>query len=305
MTDGVFGLRAFLLALAVVVVWGTNFVVIRWGLDVFPPLLFGALRFACVVFPALFFVPRPAAAWKDVAAYGILIGVGQLGLLFIAIDGWIAPGLASLIVQVQVVFTIGLAMLGGNERLVPVQYLALAMALGGIGVILGHTDGTTTPVGVALVLAAALCWSLGNMVQRRVGRVDMLGFIVWSSLFAVPPLFALAWMFEGGPRIVAAVAGAGAGAWAAVLWQAVGNTIFGYGVWGWLLVRYPASSVAPMALLVPVFGMGSAALLLGEPLPGWKLLAAALIIGGLAVNLFGPRLLRMGKQRSPQPGSGA
>jgi O-acetylserine/cysteine efflux transporter len=291
MTDGVFGLRAFLLALAVVVVWGTNFVVIRLGLDVFPPLLFAALRFAVVVFPALLFVKRPAVAWKDLAAYGLFIGVGQFALLFIAIDGWIAPGLASLIVQVQVVFTIGLAMFSTGERLVPVQVVALAMALGGVAIILGHTDGTTTPLGVALVVGAALCWSLGNMVQRRVGRVDMLGFIVWSSLFAVPPLFALAWVFEGGPRIVAAVAGAGAGAWAAVAWQAVGNTIFGYGAWGWLLVRYPASSVAPMALLVPVFGMGSAALLLDEPLPGWKLLAAGLIIGGLAVNLFGPRLM--------------
>jgi O-acetylserine/cysteine efflux transporter len=291
MTEAVFGLRAFLLALAVVVVWGTNFVVIRLGLDVLPPLLFAALRFAVVVFPAILFVPRPAAAWKDLAAYGLFIGVGQFALLFIAIDGWIAPGLASLIVQVQVVFTIGLAMLGSGERLAPVQYAALALALSGVAVILGHTDGTTTPLGVALVIGAALCWSLGNMVQRRVGRVDMLGFIVWSSVFAVPPLFVLAWVFEGGPRIVEAVAAASAGAWVAVAWQAVGNTMFGYGAWGWLLARYPAASVAPMALLVPVFGMGSAALWLGEPLPGWKLLAAGLIIGGLAVNLFGPWLM--------------
>ena len=295
MTEGVFGLRAFLLALAVVAVWGTNFVVIRLGLDVLPPLLFAALRFACVVLPAVLFVPRPAVAWKDLAAYGLFIGVGQFALLFIAIDGWIAPGLASLVVQVQVVFTIGLAMRGSGERLAPVQYVALALAIAGVGIILANTDGTTTPLGVALVVGAALCWSLGNMVQRRVGRVDMLGFIVWSSLFAVPPLFALTLIFEGGPRVVAAVAGAGITAWAAVAWQAIGNTIFGYGAWGWLLVRYPAGSVAPMALLVPVFGMGSAALFLGELLPGWKLLAAGLIIGGLAVNLFGPRLLQSGK----------
>jgi O-acetylserine/cysteine efflux transporter len=294
-TEGVFGLRAFLLALAVVAVWGTNFVVIRLGLDVLPPLLFAALRFACVVLPAVLFVPRPAVAWKDLAAYGLFIGVGQFALLFIAIDGWIAPGLASLVVQVQVVFTIGLAMRGSGERLAPVQYVALALAIAGVGIILANTDGTTTPLGVALVVGAALCWSLGNMVQRRVGRVDMLGFIVWSSLFAVPPLFALTLIFEGGPRVVAAVAGAGITAWAAVAWQAIGNTIFGYGAWGWLLVRYPAGSVAPMALLVPVFGMGSAALFLGELLPGWKLLAAGLIIGGLAVNLFGPRLVQSGK----------
>ena len=282
---------AFLLALAVVAVWGTNFVVIRLGLDALPPLLFAALRFAFAAIPMVFFLKRPAVPWRDLAAFGVLIGVGQFGLLFIAIDGLIAPGLASLVVQVQVVFTIALAMRGTGERLAPVQYAALAMAVAGVAIILFHTGGTTTPLGVALVVAAAFCWSLGNMVQRRAGKVDMLAFVVWSSLLAIPPLFALAFLFEGAPRIVQAIGDAGPMVWAVVGWQAVGNTMFGYGAWGWLLARYPAASVAPMALLVPVFGMGSAALWLGEPLPGWKLLAAGLIIGGLAVNLFGPRLL--------------
>ncbi|PZN92820.1 MAG: EamA family transporter, partial [Alphaproteobacteria bacterium] len=289
MTIGGFSPRAFLLALAVVAVWGTNFVVIRLGLDALPPLLFAALRFALVVVPLVFFLKRPAVPLRELALYGLYIGVGQFGLLFIAMDGLIAPGLASLVVQTQVVFTIGLAMRGTGERLAPVQYAALALAAGGLAIIMGHTGGTTTPLGVVLVLGAALSWSLGNMVSRRIGRVDMLAFVVWSSLFAVPPLFALAFAFEGAPRIASALAAAGPGVWAAVLWQSVGNTMFGYGAWGWLLARYPASSVAPMALLVPVFGMGAAAWWLHEPLPGWKLAAAALIIGGLAVNLFGPR----------------
>jgi O-acetylserine/cysteine efflux transporter len=287
-----FGLRPFLLALAVVAVWGTNFVVIRLGLDALPPLLFAALRFTLAAVPLVFFIKRPAVPWRDLAAYGVLIGVGQFGLLFIAIDGSIAPGLASLVVQTQVVFTIGLAMRGTGERLAPPQWLALALALGGIVIIMAHTGGTTTPLGVALVIGAAFCWALGNMVQRRAGRVDMLAFIVWSSLFAVPPLFALALLFEGAPAIGTALAAATPAVWAAVAWQSVGNTMFGYGAWGWLLARYPATSVAPMSLLVPVFGMGAAALWLDEPLPGWKLAAAALIIGGLAVNVFGPRMLQ-------------
>lgn len=285
-----FGPRAFLLALAVVAVWGTNFVVIRIGLDALPPLLFAALRFTFAVIPLVFFIERPRVSWRDLALYGVYIGVGQFGLLFIAIDGLIAPGLASLVVQVQVVFTIGLAMRGTGERLVPVQYAALALAVAGMAMILSHTGGTTTPLGIALVVGAALSWSLGNMVSRRIGRVDMLAFVVWSSLFAVPPLFALAFIFEGGPKITHAIATAGPDVWAVVAWQAIGNTMFGYGAWGWLLARYPAASVSPMALLVPVFGMGAAAWWLHEPLPGWKITAAALIIGGLAVNLFGPRL---------------
>ncbi|OYU16194.1 MAG: EamA family transporter [Alphaproteobacteria bacterium PA4] len=286
-----FGLRPFLLALAVVAVWGTNFVVIRLGLDALPPLLFAALRFTLAALPLVFFLKRPAVAWRDLAAYGLAIGLGQFGLLFIAIDGLIAPGLASLVVQVQVVFTIGLAMRGTGERLAPVQVAALALAIGGIAIILAHTGGSTTVLGVVLVIGAALSWSLGNMVNRRVGKVDMLAFVVWSSLFAVPPLFALAFIFEGAPRITGALLAATPAVWVVVAWQSIGNTMFGYGAWGWLLARYPASSVAPMALMVPVFGMGASALFLGEALPPWKLLAAALILGGLAVNMFGPRLL--------------
>lgn len=289
MTGG-FSPRAFLLALAVVAVWGTNFVVIRLGLDALPPLLFAALRFTLVAFPLVFFIRRPAVPWRDLALFGLFIGVGQFGVLFIAIDGYIPPGVASLIMQVQVVFTIALAMRGSGERLAPVQYAALALALAGVAVILAHTGGATTTLGVLLCIAAAFSWSLGNMVQRRAGRVDMLAFVVWSSLFAIPPLFALAFAFEGTAAITTAIAAATPAVWATVAWQAVGNSMFGYGAWGWLLARYPASSVAPMALLVPVFGMGSAALFLGEPLPPWKLLAAALIIGGLAINMFGPGL---------------
>ena len=264
-----FGWKPALLALAVMAVWGTNFVVIKVGLDALPPLLFAALRFTLAAVPVLF-LPRPKVTWRELALYGGLIGVGQFGLMFLAIDGLIAPGLASLLVQVQVFFTIGLAMRGTGERLARVQWLALALAVAGVGVIVAHSGGATTVGGVLLVIVAALCWSLGNMVQRRAGRIDMLAFVVWSSLFAVPPLFILSAVFEGPQAIATGIGTATLLTWVAVVWQAVGNTMFGYGAWGWLLARYPAGAVAPMTLLVPVFGMGAAALVLGEPLPGWR-----------------------------------
>jgi len=276
-------------------VWGSNFAIIGATLHSLPPLLFATLRFAAVVFPLIFFVRRPSVPWRIVAGYGIAIGVGQFGLLFIAINGHIAAGLASLLMQSQVVFTIGMAMISSGEQLKPLQYGALALALGGVAVIAGHTGGEVTVTGLALVLCAAFGWSLGNMAQRAAGQVDMLGFITWSSLFAVPPLAGLALWFEGWPAINAALAATTPAIWAAVAWQAVGNSLFGYGVWGWLLTRYPASSVAPTSLLVPVFGMGSTALFLGEALPPWKLLAAALIIGGLALNLAATRQAGMRK----------
>ena len=281
--------RALLLALAVVLVWGSNFAIIGATLQSLPPLLFAALRFAAVVFPLIFFVRRPAVSWRLLAGYGVAIGVGQFGLLFIAIDGYIAAGIASLLVQSQVVFTIAMAMMTSGERLKPLQFAALALALCGVAVIAGHTGGDVTATGIALVLGAGFGWSLGNMAQRAAGKVDMLGFITWSSLFAVPPLAAMALWFEGWPAIHTALVATTPAIWASVAWQAVGNTLFGYGAWGWLLGRYPATSVAPTSLLVPVFAMAATAIWLGEALPPWKLLAAALIIGGLAINLLATR----------------
>ncbi|HMZ85533.1 MAG TPA: EamA family transporter [Giesbergeria sp.] len=291
-------LRHFLLGLGVVAVWGTNFAVIKLALAQMPPLLFATLRFVAVILPAIFLVARPAVPWRNLAAYGLLIGVGQFGLMFIAMNGHISPGLASLVVQTQVFFTIGLAMWLSGERAHPVQGVSLALAAGGIGVILLHTDGSATPLGLVLMLLAALSWAGGNIVSRQAGRVNMLAYVVWSSAFAVPPLVVLTLWQEGWTPVRTALEHADAAAWAAVAWQAVGNSLFGYAAWGWLLARYPAATVTPMALLVPVFGMGASAFWLGESLPGWKLLAAALVMGGLALNLLWPHLRRWVWQRA-------
>lgn len=288
----------FLLALAVVSIWGTNFVIIKYALADLPPLLFAALRFSLALIPAMFFLRRPAVKLGNLALYGLLIGVGQFGLLYLAIDGHISPGIASLVVQTQVFFTIRLAMRLDGERVRAFQWLALVLAGGGVLNILWHTDGTTTPLGIALVLLAALAWAGGNLTARHGRPESMLAYVVWSSAFAIPPLFILAFIYEGTSAILTGLRQADLATWAAVVWQSWGNTLFGYVAWGWLLARHPAATVTPMALLVPVFGMGASALLLGEALPGWKLLSAALVMAGLALNLFWPRLSATSQARS-------
>jgi O-acetylserine/cysteine efflux transporter len=282
-------LRYIVLAVAIMAVWGSNFVVARYALDHVSPLLFATLRFALVLLPAALFVPRPACGWKNLALYGLFIGVGQFGLLYIALNGHISPGLASLVVQTQVFFTIGLAMMISGERVQRYQWIALLLAAAGLAVIMAHTDGSTTALGLGLILLAALCWAGGNITATKAGRVNILGYVVWSSAFAVPPLLALTFVFEGADVILAGLRNADAGTWLAVVWQSVGNTIFGYGAWGWLLARYPAATIAPMAMLVPVFGMGSSWLLLGESMPAWKLEGAGLVMAGLALNMLWPR----------------
>ena len=280
--------RHFMLALAVVAVWGSNFVVIKNALGHLPPLLFAALRFSLAFLPAAFFLPRPAVPVRNLAAYGLLIGLVQFGALYLAVNGHIAPGLASLVVQTQVFFTIGLSMRLTGERVRAFQWVALSLAVTGIAVIGAHTDADTTWLGLGLVLLAALGWSLGNMVGKQAGPVNMLAYVVWSSVFAVPPLLVLSYLTEGWPAMQAGVLDADVFTWIAVAWQSWGNTLFGYAAWGWLLARNPASTITPMALLVPVFGMGASALLLAEPLPAWKLIAAGLVMTGLALNVLWP-----------------
>lgn len=282
-------LRRFLLALAIVAVWGSNFAIIKIALQHFTPLWLASWRFALVLLPAVFFLPRPAVSWRNLATYGVLIGVGQFGLIYWAMQGHISPGLASLVVQTQVFFTILLAMRTTHERMQAYQWCGLLLAASGIVVIVLHTDGTTTPLGLAVVLLAALSWAGGNTASRQAGKVNMLAYVVWSSLFAVPLLMALAWAFEGSAALVNSLQTADLGSWVAVVWQAWGNSLFGYAMWAWLLARHPAATISPLALLVPVFGMGTSAWWLGEPLPAWKLIAAGLVMLGLVINLLWPR----------------
>jgi O-acetylserine/cysteine efflux transporter len=283
--------RHLFLAVAVMAVWGCNFVVIKLALAHLTPLLLAALRFVFVLVPAVFFLRRPAVSWSNLAAYGLLIGAGQFGILFLAMRHDITPGLASLVMQVQVFFTIGLSVKFGGERIRRAQVGALLLAVVGLGIILTHTDGSATPLGMGLAMTAALCWAGGNMVSKSAGKVDMLAYVVWASLFSIPPLFALAFVFEGPTAIINGIESADAFTWGAVAFQSVGNTMFGYGAWGWLLGRYPASTVAPMSLLVPVFGMAASTWWLSESLPLWKLTAAAFIMAGLALGILWPRVV--------------
>lgn len=286
-------LNHLLLGLATVLVWGSNFVVIRIGLGELPPLCFATLRFALVLLPAVFFVPRPKVPMWQLASYGVLIGAGQFGFLFTAMRADISPGLASLVVQVQVFFTIGLSMWLTGERPHAIQAVALSLALAGLLIIAIEGGGSATPLGLGLTILAGLSWAGGNIVARLGGRLNMLNYIVWASLFSVPPLAILSILTEGMDALPRGVTHSNLLTWGCILWQSVANTMFGYGAWGWLLARHPAASVSPLALLIPIVGMASSALFLGESLPEWKIGAAALVLSGLALNLAWPAVRRI------------
>ncbi len=290
-------LRDLILTLLVVIVWGLSFVAIQWGVDEVAPLLMTALRYILAALPAVFFVRRPNVRWRVLVAYGLAIGVGQFGLLFAAVKMGMPPGLGSLVVQLQVFFTLGLAVMFLGERPRPVQWLGALVAFAGIGVIgIERLEGAAL-IPLLMTILAGLFWGVGNTVTKQAGKVDMLGFVVWSSLVPPLPLLALSLLIEGPGAVPAAVehiTWLGGGSLLFMAWCA---TLFGFGTWSVLLSRYPAGLVVPFALLVPVSGIGAAALLLGETVTWIEVAGSVLVFAGLLLNVFGPRLLA-GRQAS-------
>ncbi|WP_093899169.1 EamA family transporter [Streptomyces sp. Ncost-T10-10d] len=292
------------LAALVAAVWGVNFVVIEVGLGHFPPLLFSALRFLVAALPAVFFVGRPKVAWKWIVSVGLVLGVAKFGLLFIGMDRGMPAGLSSLVLQVQAVFTALFAALALGERPGKVRVLGMGVALAGIGVA-AVDEGASGPVlAFVLVIAAAACWGVSNVLTRKAAPPDSLNFMVWVSTVPVLPLLGLSLLLEGWDRdadALAALDWSGVGIIVYVAWI---TTVFGFGAWGFLLRHHPASSVAPFTLLVPVFGMSSAALLLGESVSPLRWCAAALLVGGVALtSLAGARRPRKagGPDDAPTP----
>lgn len=282
--------RDIILALLVVTVWGVNFVAIKWGVEEVPPLLLTALRFLSAAVPAVFFIRRPRVPLGILVAYGFSIGVMQFGLLFVAIRLGMPAGLASLVMQLQVFFTIGLAVLFLGERPGGFQLAGAAVAFAGIGAIgLERLDGAAL-VPLLMTIAASLFWGIGNIFTKKAGRIDMLSFVVWSSLVPPIPLYLASLLFEGPaalPQALGQLTWQGGGS---LLFISYGATLFGYGLWSVLLSRYPANVVAPFTLLVPITGIGSAALLLGESISGMEVLGSVLVFLGLLLTVLGPRL---------------
>ncbi|MFJ4685959.1 EamA family transporter [Streptomyces sp. NPDC088789] len=290
-----------LLAVLVAAVWGVNFVVIEIGLDHFPPLLFSALRFLAAALPAVFLVGRPKVAWKWILAVGLFLGVAKFGLLFVGMDVGMPAGLSSLVLQIQAVFTALIAYVVLGERPNRIGAIGMTVALGGIAVA-AVSEGQSGPLtGFALVIAAAACWGVSNVVTRKAAAPDALNFMVWVSTVPVLPLLALSLLTEGWDRDVAALRSLdwqGVGAVVFVAWIA---TVFGFGAWGWLLRRHPASTVAPFSLLVPVFGMSAAALFLGESITPLQGCAAVLLVGGVTLTSLSGRLGKPPTPPTPTP----
>ena len=280
-----------LLTLATVMVWGFNYVVIKWGLLGIPPVLLSALRFGLAALPWVFFLPRPRISFRLLAIFALFQFVLQLTLLFVGMHLGMPAGLSSLVIQLQSVFTIGLAAIFLGDRPRRMQLLGAPLALAGIVLVGFHIEARTTLLGFAMVSAAGLAWSFGNILTKRIGQVDALALVVWGSLLASPCLLVLSLAMEGPALIWTSLARLSWASVGVILFLAYPATLFSFTAWTYLMRHYPAATIAPFSLLVPVFGMLSSMLFLGETMTWWKLMAGVLVLGGLALNQFGEQLI--------------
>ncbi|MGL4490832.1 MAG: EamA family transporter [Rhizobiaceae bacterium] len=287
-----------LLALFVTAIWGFNFVVIKVGVAEVPPLLLTGLRFLFAALPAIFFVPKPKAAWQYVAAFGFLLGVVKFGMLFVSIKIGLSASLASLVMQLQVFFTIVFAAVLLGERSKPIQIIGGIIAFAGIGIIAASRWNGPDLWPLLLAVLAALTWGVANIVSKKSGETNVLSFIVWASLAAPVPLFLLSYLFEDHALIRATLLEPSWLTIATIAFLAWPATVFAFGSWNFLLGRYPANMVTPFALLVPIFGIASGIVFLGEPFDRFEIAGSMLVLAGLLLNMFGARLLKPAQHRS-------
>ena len=278
-----------LLILLVIVIWGLNFIFVKLGLQEISPLLLCAIRFFLASIPAIFFIKPPSAPFKIVAAYGLVMFGLQFGFVFMGMYAGMTPGMASLIMQVQVFFSMFFAVFFLGEQPAMGQIIGALVSFMGIGLVAMHFDNNVSLLGFILILAAAASWGLGNLITKKIKTTNMISVVVWGSFVACLPMFVLSLIFEGPQSMVASYNN--------VTWVGIGSLLYivyvstwiGYGVWSWLIGRYPVGMIVPFTLLIPVVGLLSSVLILGEPFQLWKLVSCLLVISGLCINILSTR----------------
>lgn len=278
------------LILLIILIWGFNFVVIKFGLIHVPPIFLVFLRFFLTSLPAVFFIKKPEVSWGMLAAYGLVMFALQFSMLFIAMHHGITPSLAAILLQLQVFFTLGLAAYFFKEKLFKSQIFGALIAFCGVALIAKNLGAEITLSGFLLVVGAASCSAPGNALSKKMGNVNMLGVVVWSSLFAWPFLLGFSLYYEGWDNIIKGLQ--------LLNWQSAGSvfyvtylsTFLGYFVWNDLIAKYTLGKIAPFTLLSPLIGTLASTWILAEPLPLWKILSGCLILTGLFLNVFGPKI---------------
>ena len=295
-----FEVKDVLAALGVVLIWGTNFIAMKFALHDMTPFQLGAGRYLFAVLPLILFYRPPKLHWKFVLAYGLLQGVGQFGCLFLGLKVGMSAALGSVLMQTQVFFTALFGFVLLREKASRALLCGLGLAALGIACFSlnylapGGKAGNTTPLGFVLVLGSAAMWAASNIVVRRAQQAssdfDVMPFMVWCSLVPIVPFILLSLAFDDAATRWRWVAAPWT-TWASLAYLGWFATIAAYAMWTGLLKRHALNRVAPFSLAVPVVGISSGMIVLGDVITPWQWAGTALVVASLATVMFGPRWL--------------
>ncbi|KPN73211.1 EamA family transporter [Neisseria sp. 74A18] len=286
-------LKDYLLILLVIGIWGVNFLFMKFALNEIPPMVLGMLRFFCVVFPAVFLLKRPPVPWHLLAAYGLTISFGQFALMFTALDWGLPTGLAALMLQVQVFFTVLIAGIVLREPVLAHHLLGMfTTAVGLVFIGIGHYQGQLPITAMLPVFGAAASWACGNIIVKRIGSVNALSLVVWGGIPAFCAFTLASLMLYGTDGLAQHVSNLTWKGIVGILFLAYVASLVGYTGWGALLAKHPAGRVTPFALLVPVIALLAGYLVLNERLAAWHWLGIVVVMAGLTLHIFGSKWRR-------------
>lgn len=282
-----------LIALAVVTVWGLNFSVIKLGVNEMDPLILTGLRFTFAALPAILFIPKPKVSWSILATYGILFGVGVWGMMTLSIHAGLSAGMASLVLEVSAYISVLFGVIFLREALSPAKIIGLLVSVIGLALIFKITDGSVTTLGLLFAFIAAISLSLVGLIVKKTTIPEMFAFVVWSCIFAPIPLFALSYFIHGVSGFQDVVNNVSVLGLFSAIFQAYPVTLLGYWLWNRLTVLYPISTIAPLTLLIPIFGFIGSVAFHGEIFGATKAIAFLVITLGLVIILAEKWLMKI------------
>lgn len=290
-----------LIALGVVFAWGINFMFMKIALGDITPVVLGMLRFAFLLFPAIFILKKPPVPWRWLAVYGLTISFGQFGFMFLALSMDVPTGLAALIHQSQVFFTVILAVLIYKESIKINHLIGMLLAVVGLMLIGVGQYERTALIGLFVVMSGSLSWAVGNLVVKKIGAVNPLSLVVWGNVSSLLAFSLVSFGLYGADGVMTQVATLSWDGWASVLYLAFVASLLGYAGWGDLLSRYPASQVTPLALLVPVVALVVGFVFLDERLNLWHWSGIVVVMISLLIHVFGFKIKNLNPNGKTPP----
>ncbi len=287
--------KDLIIAIFITFMWGVNFSFIKMGLGSLDPFMLAALRFFLCAIPLIFFIKKPSVEFKYIISYGLFFGVGLWGILYLGMYFGISAGMASIVLQLGVFFTVILSYFILKEKINIYNKIGFVCALLGIFLVFLVSDGTVTLIGVLLVILSAVSWALLNIIIKKAQTKEVFAFLIWSTLFPPIPLFFLAYLTQGEIVFVNFIQDIDIKAIISIIFQVYPTTIFGYWVWNSLLSKYPVSLVSPLSLLIPIFGLLGSFVFFNEEVGIYKILACVIIVVGLGINTFGNKIIKIFK----------